>query len=64
MKTVTCDICGFTKEDLRTLWGGKIYRFKVSILEEPVRIKKFDVCNRCLSKIAEEISSAKAGGQE
>ena len=63
MRTVTCDICGITKEDLRTLWNGKIYRFKVSILEEPTRIEKFDVCIRCLSRIADEMRNAKAGRQ-
>lgn len=55
MKTVTCDICQKSREDLRIYCNGKIFRFKVSILEDPVEIKKFDVCQRCLSRIADEV---------
>lgn len=59
-----CDICHLTKEDLRLFTNGKIYRFKASLFEEPARIEKFDICGRCLSRIADEIRNTKAGGQE
>ena len=63
MKTVMCDICRLTKEDLELFTNKKIYRFKASLFEEPTRIDKFDICGRCLSRIADEIQNAKAGGQ-
>lgn len=64
MKTVMCDVCHLTKEDLRLFTNSKLYRFKASILVDPPKIEKFDVCTRCLSKIADEMRNAKGGGQE
>ena len=64
MKKTMRYICGLTEKDLRIFTNGVIYRFKASILEEPPRIRKFDVCGRCLSRIADEIRNAEAGEQE
>lgn len=57
MKTVVCDICGKSKEELnRTLNGdARIFNYKrtsTCFFSKPEEIE-FDICSRCLLKIKE-----------
>ena len=55
MKTITCDICGYTDNHI-TLNRPITYQFKVKFWERSrVHTKKFDVCENCLRKIREGV---------
>ena len=55
MKTIKCDICGRTSDDLKWYYNKDVYRFKATILNGYNTQRKFDICTHCLSKIRDEI---------
>ena len=60
MKTIKCDICGRTEDDLIMYEDRKMYRFKATFRERNTDcIKKFDVCARCLNKIKKSVGESK-----